>query len=904
MSIAQRDGQPAPPASPAPGHAISSARAALVSLGVGSKLTLAFSALAAVTLLVVLLAFVAGRNAIDDIDRTEEIRAPAWVASERAQASLLKMQLHVRGYLVLGDRVDLEQYHAARRDFEKSLQTLQAMSRAWIEGDEARWVAQLAESYARWSGLPTKLFALHDDPMKNRPALRIARVELQSLRVRILDEIDSMIGRQKSRGFAPQSREQLGDMLAFQTSFDAMTTNLMAYATSGELNFKLAYGPQLATNATIWNALSARRSGLAADQRSTLDAIARDRAQVAELALQIVGIVNGEHAYEDLYLYRTEVAPQAQAMIGLLAKVTSGQQAQLNGELARARKSLRDARAQTLVGGLLAVALGIAMAFMLRRDIVGPVRRLTGVAERVAGGDLSARAAVESHDEIGVLAASINTMTQRLAQTIANLETVFADAQRAKDAAVVANRAKSTFLATMSHELRTPLNAILGFAQILKAERKLSESQIRSVGIIQQGGEQLLTLINDILDLSRIEAGRVDLQTEPVGLADFLRALTDTIRFKAEEKGLQFDFDGAPAGIEAVHVDEKRLRQVLLNLLSNAVKFTDMGRVSLRVRALSSGDARAVLRFEVEDSGIGIAPDQLAKVFEPFEQAGDVQRRFGGSGLGLSISRHLVRLMGSDIRVESRAGAGSRVWFDLELPTGMPQARPEPMLQPSRVTGYHGARRRLLVVDDVDANRRLLVVFLSLIGFDVDQAVSGEACLAQAQSRPPDLIVMDSVMPGMDGLETTRRLHALAALKTVPVIVVSASASPTDAQRSLAAGARVFLAKPLDLDRLLQEIGTLLKLAWIAEAPPPPADAAAAGPAPTLVAPPGGEIERLYKLAQIGDMRDIRARAEHIAALGAAYVPFAQRLRELADRFQSRAILDLVTQFMDRETHR
>ena len=903
MSIAQRDGQPAPPASPAPGHAISSARAALVSLGVGSKLTLAFSALAAVTLLVVLLAFVAGRNAIDDIDRTEEIRAPAWVASERAQASLLKMQLHVRGYLVLGDRVDLEQYHAARRDFEKSLQTLQAMSRAWIEGDEARWVAQLAESYARWSGLPTKLFALHDDPMKNRPALRLARVELQSVRVRILDEIDSMIGRQKSRGFAPQSREQLGDMLAFQTSFDAMTTNLMAYATSGELNFKLAYGPQLATNATIWNALSARRSGLAADQRSTLDAIARDRAQVAELALQIVGIVNGEHAYEDLYLYRTEVAPQAQAMIGLLAKVTSGQQAQLNGELARARKSLRDARAQTLVGGLLAVALGIAMAFMLRRDIVGPVRRLTGVAERVAGGDLSARAAVESHDEIGVLAASINTMTQRLAQTIANLETVFADAQRAKDAAVVANRAKSTFLATMSHELRTPLNAILGFAQILKAERKLSESQIRSVGIIQQGGEQLLTLINDILDLSRIEAGRVDLQTEPVGLADFLRALTDTIRFKAEEKGLQFDFDGAPAGIEAVHVDEKRLRQVLLNLLSNAVKFTDMGRVSLRVRALSSGDARAVLRFEVEDSGIGIAPDQLAKVFEPFEQAGDVQRRFGGSGLGLSISRHLVRLMGSDIRVESRAGAGSRFWFDLELPTGMPQARPEPMLQPSRVTGYHGARRRLLVVDDVDANRRLLVVFLSLIGFDVDQAVSGEACLAQAQSRPPDLIVMDSVMPGMDGRETTRRLHALAALKTVPVIVVSASASPTDAQRSLAAGARVFLAKPLDLDQLLHEIGRLLDLAWITEAPRPPADAAV-GPAPALVAPPGDEMEILHELAQIGNMHDIRARAEHIAGLGAAYVPFAQRLHELADRFQSRAILDLVTQFLDRETHR
>jgi CheY-like chemotaxis protein len=185
----------------------------------------------------------------------------------------------------------------------------------------------------------------------------------------------------------------------------------------------------------------------------------------------------------------------------------------------------------------------------------------------------------------------------------------------------------------------------------------------------------------------------------------------------------------------------------------------------------------------------------------------------------------------------------------------------------------------------------------------VGQADSGEACLSLAQARPPDLIVMDSVMPGLDGLETTRRLHALAPLKTVPVIVVSASASPADAQRSLAAGAHVFLPKPLDLDQLLHEIGRLLNLAWITEATRPPADASA-GPAPALVAPPGDEMEILHQLAQIGNMHDIRARAAHIAALGAAYVPFAQRLHELADRFQSRAILELVTQFMDHETHR
>ncbi|HEU0198969.1 MAG TPA: PAS domain S-box protein, partial [Burkholderiaceae bacterium] len=398
-------------------------------LGIGAKLTLGFGALAAVALLVVALAYVAGRDATADIDLTEGVRGPASLASAQAQASLLRMQLHVRGYLVLSDRADIEQYHAARQDFEKSLAALQAMSRSWPEEDAAKQVAELTVAYENWVKLPQQLFDLHDNPLENRPALRLARVGVQALRVQVLDEVDTMIAIQKARESTPQNRELLADLVDFQTSFDAMATNLMAYAASGEPTFKLGYGPQL--GAAVWNSLAAKHERLTAEQQARLDVIAKRRAEIAQLALRIVSVMNSEHAYQDLYLYRTQVVPQAQALLGLLTSVTTHQQGQLQAGLAHARRSLANARLQTAAGGAFAVALAIGMAFLFRRHIVGPVRRLTGVAERVAHGDLSARAQVEVHDEIGTLATSINTMTQRLVQTIDHLESVFADAQRA-----------------------------------------------------------------------------------------------------------------------------------------------------------------------------------------------------------------------------------------------------------------------------------------------------------------------------------------------------------------------------------------------------------------------------------------------------------------------------------------
>ena len=852
--------------------------------GIGTKLTVGFGILAGLTLLVVALSFVAGRDATRDIEVSEAVRAPASRASAQAQEALLRMQLHLRGYLVLSDAEDIEQYHGARQAFEKSLASLQRLAGGWEEEDRQR-VQSLTEGYERWKRLPLQLFELHEDTLRNRPALRLSRVDVQARRVRVLAETEAMIGLQKARGADEVHRETLAAMFAFQSSFDALATNVMAFGASGESNFKLTYSPQLVANAALWDALGARRPWLTPRQREHLDRIAAARVELTELALQVRAILDGERAYEDLYLYRTEVVPKARALVDLLQQVTARQQAQLEIDLARAKDSLARSRTQTVAGGLLALALGVAMAFLLRRSIVGPVQRLTNVAGQIAAGDLKARARAEARDEIGMLAASFNTMTARLADTITNLEA-------AKNAAETANRAKSSFLANMSHELRTPLNAILGYAQILRRADGLSARDAAGVVTVQRSGEHLLLLIDDMLDLARIEAGKVELYADDMDLGSLLRIVTDIIRIEAQRKGLDFGYETVGSLPRVVRADEKRLRQVLLNLLNNAVKFTQQGKVDMRVTMLGAGQAHARLRFEVEDTGIGIAAEHLERIFRPFEQAAEVQRRFGGTGLGLAISRQLVMLMGSDIRIESRGGVGSRFWFEVDLPLAASGHFPQ-VSAIEGITGYEGPRRKVLVVDDIEANRAPVVEFLGRLGFDLLEADNGDAAVRCVQAVLPDLVLMDSVMPVMGGMEAIRWLRRIERFRELPIIVLSANASGADQQQSLAAGANAFLPKPIDFERLLHQIAALLGLTWTlrSAAAAERADADAAAP---LVAPPPDEMEVLLRLARIGNMRSIRDRAEHLAALDVRHRPLATRLTRLTEGFESVAIVDLL----------
>jgi len=307
----------------------------------------------------------------------------------------------------------------------------------------------------------------------------------------------------------------------------------------------------------------------------------------------------------------------------------------------------------------------------------------------------------------------------------------------------------------MSHELRTPLNGIWVTPRYCWAKTGGNERQSTMVNVIQQSGEYLLSLINDILDFAKIEAGKQELSLSDVLLPRFLRSLASIITIKAERKALVFSCDIAadvPAGIRA---DETRLRQVLLNLLSNAVKYSERGQISLKVTVLEPGR----LRFEVQDTGIGIDTGQLDTIFQAFAQAGDRLHRVGGTGLGLPISRELVKLMGSDIQVISRVGEGSTFWFDLDAP--VVEVRGDILADEQHIAGYHGLRRRVLVVDDVNENRALLIEILGRLGFETCEAANGRACLDSVEAQTPDLILLDMVMPEMDGLETAHRLRRL-----------------------------------------------------------------------------------------------------------------------------------------------
>ncbi|MCT7983853.1 AAA family ATPase [Laspinema sp. A4] len=519
---------------------------------------------------------------------------------------------------------------------------------------------------------------------------------------------------------------------------------------------------------------------------------------------------------------------------------------------------------------------------------------------------LSSQAAIalENATLYHTLELKVETRTQELKTKNDRLEIEIQERQRAEQAADTANRAKSQFLASMSHELRTPLNGILGYVQILSRDKHLNQAQKSGVKIIHQCGEHLLTLINDVLDLSKIEAGKMELQPKEFHFPEFLESISDICRVRAESKGIALIYEPAPNLPRGVFGDEKRLRQVLINLLGNAVKFTERGRVTFQVESippvkLDPEYPLMRLQFRIKDTGIGITPEQLVTIFLPFEQVKGTIRQTEGTGLGLAISRQLVEMMGSTIQVESEAGKGSQFWFDLELPV-IEHYQEEPKELPKIIQGYGGETRKILVVDDRWENRSVLVNLLTTLGFEVQEASDGQDCLNQVESFEPDCIIIDLVMPVMDGFEAMRRIRKMPDFKKVVAIGTSASIlSPAD-QLSQEIGCDDFLLKPIREEQLLDCLGKHLELEWIYDEPAvvtvkssftEPLTPSSSGEA---IAPKPEELVILFDLAMKGELVTIQERVQQLADADPRYVPFAIHVIQLAKTFAEEELLAFV----------
>ncbi len=607
----------------------------------------------------------------------------------------------------------------------------------------------------------------------------------------------------------------------------------------------------------------------------------------------------------------------------------------LRSDLTEFKRHLLRAGSIALGIFLLAMLLAYALSSRFVLFITTPVENLLATISDIRTvQDYSQRTPKTSEDELGDLVEGFNQMLAQIERRDSQLKEYqdhlqsmvkqrTAELEESRDQAVsahaalqkrteelacerekaeAANRAKSSFLASMSHELRTPLNGILGYAQILSQDRVLTEKQLNGMTIIQRSGEYLLTLINDILDLSKIEAGKTELMPANFNFPEFIQSIADLFRMRARQKNIGFILDMPPnppfdpaacASVPtAVYADEKRLRQILINLLGNAIKFTQQGEVRLQVGYTGAGK----LQFTVKDTGTGIAPEELSTIFQPFQQAGNVLQKAKGTGLGLSISQRLVEMMGGTITVHSVPGKGSAFSFALDLPEVClaPISRADTSQE---VIGYYRLNGdgpfRLLICDDAES-RLVLRNLLEPMGFIVHEALDQTECIAQTQLGRVDLIFIDLFTSNFPGMEIVESLRRLPQFHEIPVIAVSASVFASHRQKSLEAGCVDFIPKPVQRAELHRCLQKYLPLVWERAAEEPAQEnAEVEGAGPSLE-----QAKILYELAMRGNILGIQAKLRELEQQTPESSAFCKKMNELAKEFREEEICNLIERYL------
>lgn len=538
----------------------------------------------------------------------------------------------------------------------------------------------------------------------------------------------------------------------------------------------------------------------------------------------------------------------------------------------------------------IAVFLCLLPGWWLASWISSALLNAQKAADQVASGDLTQRLPEKGSDEISKLAAAFNRMVDTIRQADEEITREVDDRARAERKAQVAAKAKSDFLAHMSHEFRTPLNGILGYSQMLVMDKGLSEKNLDVVKSLKKSGEGLLELINDVLDLTKIEARKMNMQKSRFYLGDFLESLSEGYAEQVKRKGLEFRLSMDESLPEDILADQIRLRQILVNLLGNAIKFTDKGKIGITVTPTEGG-----IRFTVFDTGIGIDPGDHEAVLQPFQQVGHSDRGQQGTGLGLPISSRLLDMMDSSLNIKSALGEGSTFWFDLP----QPDVKFRKLVQSAtRITGYQGEIRKLLVAEDSIGPAALLIPLLRKVGFDTLHERNPETLVESCELFHPDAVLMDLYFGEADGVERMLELQKVydrvRENSAPPVMLFSDHRKSDDRERSLRSGAHAFLGTPFRFADLLSTLKDELNLVWSEDAgdtldnADPESSAEVSTPEQ---APDPDQLHELLTLTRAGNVRQLREKLTALQKDHPDLSRFCVRMLELTADYRMNAIL-------------